>query len=99
MAFGNIGVTGLKVRVYKGVVIKVEGTVPFTPADGKFKVGQIIAGINGEALKGKSPFVMLGNALTTAEATDGQMTFDVQDSADAPAKKVTAPPPPPPSRR
>ena len=47
MSLGNIGVTGLKVRIYKGVVVKVEGTVPGTPAEGKFKAGQIITGING----------------------------------------------------
>jgi hypothetical protein len=89
MSLGNIGVTGLKVRIYKGVVVKVEGTVPGTPAEGKFKAGQIIAGINGTVLKGKNPFVALGNALTQAEATDGKMTFDVQDNADTPSKKVT----------
>ncbi len=71
MHLGSIGVTGLKVRVYKGVVIKVEEITPHAPADGKFKVGQIISGINGEALKGKNPFVACGSALTQAEATDG----------------------------
>lgn len=89
MSFGNIGVTGLKVRIYKDVVVKVEGTVPGTPAEGKFKAGQIIAGINGVVLKGKNPFVALGTALTQAEATDGKMTFDVQDNAGALANKVT----------
>jgi len=89
MSFGNIGVTGLKVRIYRGVVVKVEGTEAGTPADGKFKAGQIIAGINGVALKGRNPFVALGTALTQAEATDGKMIFDVQDSSDTPAMKVT----------
>ncbi|HUV64972.1 MAG TPA: DUF6288 domain-containing protein [Sedimentisphaerales bacterium] len=88
MSLGNIGVTGLKVRIYKGVVVKVEETVPGTPAEGQFKAGQIIVGINGAALKGKNPIVALGSALTQAEATDGKMTFEVQDAEDAPAKKV-----------
>lgn len=89
MRLGDIGVTGLKVRIYRGVVVKVEGTVPGTPAEGQFKVGQIIAGVNGVALKGRDPVVALGSALTQAEATDGKITFEVQDSEDAPAKKVT----------
>ena len=88
MSLGNIGVTGLKVHIYKGVVVKVVETVPGTPAEGQFKAGQIIAGINGMALKGKNPVVALGSALTQAEATDGKMTFEVQDIADAPAQKV-----------
>ncbi len=88
MSLGDIGVTGLKVRIDKGVVVKVVETVPGTPAEGQFKAGQIIVGINGAALKGKNPIVALGSALTQAEATDGKMIFDVQDNVDAPAKKV-----------
>ncbi len=61
MPFGHIGVTGVMVRIYRGVTIKVEKTVPGSPADGKFKKGEIITGINGVSLKGKNPFVTLGN--------------------------------------
>jgi len=86
--FGNIGVTGLKARLSRGVIVTVEGVLPGSPADGKFKAGQIITGINGESLKGKNPFVALGTALTQAEATDGKMTFDVQERTDAPTKQV-----------
>ncbi len=88
MHFGHIGVTGLQVRIYKGITIKVEKTEPNTPAHNKFKVGEIITGINGISLKGKNAFVTLGNALTRAEATDGKMIFDVQSGNDAAAKKV-----------
>jgi len=88
MRLGDIGVTGLKVRIYRGVVVKVEGTVPGSLAEGQFKTGQIIAGINGAALKGRDPVVALGSALTQAEATNGKMTFEVQDAEDAPAQKV-----------
>jgi len=75
--FGYVGVTGFFVRIYKGVAVRVEKTVPGSPADGKFKKGEIIAGVNGIALKGKNPFVTLGNAITKAEATNGLMVFDV----------------------
>jgi hypothetical protein len=88
MHFGHIGVTGLQVRVYKGVTIKVEGTEPNTPAHNKFKVGEIITGINGISLKGRNAFVTLGNALTKAEATDGKMIFDVQSEDGTASKKV-----------
>ncbi len=75
--FGSIGVTGLMVRIYKDVTLKVESTMPGSPAAGMFKKGEIITGINGLALKGKNPFVVLGGALTSAEAADGRMVFDV----------------------
>jgi len=84
--FGHIGVTGVMVRVYKDVTIKVEKTVPGSPADGKFKKGEIITGINGVSLKGENPFVTLGSALTNAEATNGQMIFDVA-SADRKSRR------------
>jgi hypothetical protein len=84
--FGHVGVTGLMVRIHRGVTIKVEKTVPGSPAAGKFKKGEVITGINGVALKGRNPFVTLGNALTQAEATDGRMVFDVV-SADGKRKR------------
>jgi hypothetical protein len=84
--FGHIGVAGVMVRIYPGVTVKVEQTMPGSPAAGKFKKGEIIAGINGISLKGRNPFVALGNALTQAEATDGRMVFDVT-SADGKAER------------
>jgi len=86
MPFGHVGVTGVMVRVYRDVTVKVEKTVPGSPARGKFQKGEIITGVNGVTLKGKNPFVALGNALTQAEATDGRMVFDVT-SADGKAKR------------
>ena len=86
--FGRIGVTGIGVRVYKGVLIKVESVQPDTPASGKFKKGQIIAGVNGVPLTGKNPFVALGDALNKAESADGVLTFDVKNSKGESARKV-----------
>ena len=67
--FGCIGASGLMTRIHPGVTVKVEQTMPGSPAAGKFSKGEIITGINGVALKGLNPFVALGNALTKAEAT------------------------------
>jgi len=79
--FGGIGTTGLKPRIYPGVVLKVEEMAPGSPSEGKFAKGEILTGINGTNLKGLNPFVVMGNVLTNAEATDGKMVFDVT-SAD-----------------
>ena len=64
--FGGIGTTGLKPRIYPGVVLKVEEMAPGSPSEGKFAKGDILTGINGTALKGLNPFVAMGNALTKA---------------------------------
>ena len=65
--FGEIGVSGLLINFYKGVVATVDKTLPNTPADGKFKSGQIITGVNGVKFIGRNPIVILGEALTRAE--------------------------------
>ena len=87
--FGVIGTTGLKVRVYPGVVLKVEEMMPGSPSEGKFAKGEILTGINGTALKGLDPFVAMGNALTKAEATDGRMVFDVTSADGKTQRKET----------
>jgi hypothetical protein len=87
--FGCIGATGLMARIYPGVTVKVEQTMPGSPAVGKFNKGEIITGINGVALKGLNPFVTLGNALTRAEASDGRMVFDVTSADGKNARKET----------
>jgi hypothetical protein len=84
-----IGATGIKARIYRGLVVKVEGLTENCPADGKIKVGQIITGVNGKSFEGNNLYVVLGNALTGAEATDGKMVFDVKDSEKTPSRKVT----------
>jgi len=86
--FGSVGVTGLQLHIEKGVVLKVTGTTPGTPADGKFKNGEIILGINGVAHKGRDPFVVMGQALTAAEAKDGKLVFDVSSEDGKNSRKV-----------
>ena len=87
--FGYIGVTGVMVRIYLGVTVKVEQTMPRSPAAGKFKRGEVITGINGVSLKGRNPFVTMGDALTKAEATDGRMVFDVASADGKSERKET----------
>ncbi|HUV64970.1 MAG TPA: DUF6288 domain-containing protein, partial [Sedimentisphaerales bacterium] len=87
--FGVIGTTGLKPRVYPGVVLKVEKMMPGSPSEGKFAKDEILTGINGIALKGLDPFVAMGNALTKAEATDGRMVFDVTSADGKTRRKET----------
>jgi len=84
-----IGTTGIKARIYKGLVVKVEGFTENSPADGKMKVGQVITGVNGKSFEGNNIYVVLGNALTAAEASDGSMVFDIKDSEKASTKKIT----------
>ena len=88
MEFECIGTTGIKARIYRGVAVTVEGAVPNSPAEGKFKKGQIITAVNGKALKGKNPFVLLGKALTAAEASDGKMVFEVRQAKGTDRKSV-----------
>ncbi len=87
--FGGIGTTGIKARIYPGVMLKVEEMVPGSPSEGKFAKGEILTGINGNALKGLNPFVVMGNALTKAEATDGKMIFDVTSTDGKTQRKET----------
>lgn len=86
---GPIGATGIEARIYKGVTVTVEASQPNTPAAGKFDQGDVILGVNGAALKGRNPLVVLGSALTEAEATDGVLTFVVKPAGDGAVKKVS----------
>jgi hypothetical protein len=89
LALGPIGATGIEARIYNGLKVTVEDTRPNTPAHGKLDQGDIILGVNGTLLEGKNPFVVLGTALTAAEATDGVLTFDVIGGQEGEAKRVT----------
>jgi len=89
MPFGYIGTTGVMVRVYQDVTLKVEATMPGSPADGKFRKGEIITGVNGTAHRGRNPFVFFGEALTKAEAADGRMVFDVTSADGGESRKET----------
>jgi len=42
--FGHVGATGIILRIHRDVTLKVEKIMPDSPADGKFKKGEIIMG-------------------------------------------------------
>lgn len=78
---GHIGATGILAHVEKGVVVTIQGTRDGSPAAGKFNPGEVILAVNGKALKGKNPYVVLGSAITAAEASDGTMLFELKTEA------------------
>ena len=55
----------------------------------KFAEGDVIVSVNGTELMGRNPLVILGEALTKAEATDGRLTFDVKPVKEGAPAKVT----------
>ena len=67
---GPVGATGIMARIDRGVRVTVEKVEPNTPAHGKLTQGDVILGVNGAKLEGKNPLVVLGTALTEAEAAD-----------------------------
>ena len=78
---GHIGPTGILAFVEVGVKVTIEGAREGSPAAGKVKKGEVIVGVNGRALKGLNPYVVLGKAITQAEATDGTLVFDLESKA------------------
>jgi hypothetical protein len=91
MDVGHIGPTGILARVYRDVVLKVEGIQPDTPADGLLKKGDVIKGVNGVNHKGKNLFIVLGNAITEAEAKDGKLLFEIERNGEKKQVLVTIP--------
>lgn len=85
---GPIGATGIEARIYPGVKVTVDKVLAGTPADGKFAKGDVILGVNGAKLDGKNPLVVLGSALTEAEAQDGLLRFDVKPALGGDPKQV-----------
>ena len=78
---GHIGPTGILAFVEVGVKVMIEGAREGSPAAGKVEKGEVILGVNGQALKGLNPYVVLGKAITQAEATDGTLVFDLESKA------------------
>jgi hypothetical protein len=78
---GHIGPTGILAFVDIGVKVVIEGTRPGSPAEGKVERGEVILGVNGQALKGLNPYVVLGKAITRAEASDGKLAFDLESKS------------------
>ena len=85
---GPIGATGIEARIYKGVKVTVDEVHPDTPAFGKFARG-CHPWRQWAKLAGRNPLVLLGSALTEAEAKDGILTFDVEPATAGKPKQVT----------
>jgi hypothetical protein len=90
--FGCIGTTGLKVRVYPGVVLKVEEMMPGSPCEGKFAKQEILTGINGTDLKGLDPFVGLSGRAIAEPVSPWRMrlAFSSVMLAELPIEEVCA---------
>ena len=74
-----LGPTGIVVSYPKGRdVMTVVGAAEGSPADGLLRPKESILGVNGALLEGTNPFVLIGTAITDAEATDGKLVFDIQ---------------------
>jgi len=67
--------------------LPVESMHTGAPAEGLFKKNDLLIGVNGTAFKGKNAFVVVGTAITRAEAADGKLVFDVVSGKEK--KKVT----------
>ena len=88
----HVGVTGIKAVIKKTSVI-VTGTYPHSPAEGKFKEGDVLLAVNklsieepagqtewkppGQGMACLDPRIPLGIAINVAEGKDGKMTFQV----------------------
>lgn len=79
-----VGVTGVTVQSNKLTKeVSVMEIQPGTPAFGKFEVGTRILGVNGTQFEGSDPWIVLGTALTKAEASDGMLNFAVKRKTDS----------------
>ncbi len=79
---GHIGPTGILAHIEPGVKVTVQGTRDGSPAAGKFAAGEVITAVNGQRLHGLNPYVVLGEAITMAEAADGKLTFEVETGSN-----------------
>jgi hypothetical protein len=88
---GRLGPIGLALELRKpNFTMFIKSVEKDSPADatGKLKPGQMIASINGEALKDIDPRVQLGNMITKIEATDGVVRLMIKDDPKAAAYAV-----------
>jgi len=91
----SVGVTGIMATVTSSAddpkkakadtphVVTVMEVLPGTPADGKFKKGDILESVNGVSLKVVDPRHILGEQINISEGRDGRMTFRVRRNGAA----------------
>jgi hypothetical protein len=78
---GHIGPTGIMAHIEPGVKVTVTGTRAGSPAEGKVEKGEVVVGVNGRPLEGQNPYVVLGNAITAAEAGNGGLVFELESKS------------------
>jgi hypothetical protein len=86
---GNFGPTGVELRLEADQTLTVLAVQPGSPAEGKIRKDEVITTINGAPPLQRDaavtePFAhrkQLAAFITEAEATDGLLTFTVQDNA------------------
>ena len=88
-----LGPTGIHVSCSKDKknpkndrIIAVLQTEKGSPAEGLIKPKEIIVGVNGARFEGLNPFILIGTAITDAEATDGKIVFDIQSKGSVTIK-------------
>ncbi len=74
----QVGVTGIHATIEKGLVMTVQDADPGSPAAGKLEKGDVILAAGGRPVKGEDPRVPLGEAVTAAEATGGNLVLRVK---------------------
>ena len=79
----NFGPVGIGIMLEKGPVMKIQNVEPGSPAEkaGHLKQGDIIESINGVKLTDtkRDPRLVLGDPITEAEATDGNINLAIKD--------------------
>ncbi len=87
----HIGVTGINATITTGLVVTVNNVDANTPATGKFEKGDILQAVNGVAISEAEPYIVLGSALTAAEAGNGQLDFSVLRAGQKKSVTLTIP--------
>ena len=77
----NFGPVGIGISLKRpGMTMEINNVEKGSPAEatGKLKKGQIIESINGVVLRDIDPRIILGNIITKAEATDGNINLKIE---------------------
>ncbi len=85
----NVGPVGIGIEfVNPAFRMKITRIDKGSPAEaaGQLKVGQIVEKVNGQPFKDIDPRIFIANAITEAEATDGNLVFSVQGLGDVTVK-------------
>jgi len=87
----HIGVSGIYATIEKGLAVTVDSTEPGTPAAGKFRKGDILVKVKGRPISESTPYIVLGEALTAAEASDGKLVFTIKREGKEESVALTIP--------